>query len=80
VVSALGPGSHALDDAFDVGNRAGVHWSMSTAGRAGIVVAIGAVCGLLPVIAAAMTRPVDTARPVSSLGQTPRRPSKTVES
>jgi hypothetical protein len=36
---------------------------MSTAGRAGIVVAIGAVCGLLPVIAAAMTRPVDADRP-----------------
>jgi putative oxidoreductase len=80
VVSALGPGSHSLDNAFDVGNWAGVHWSMSTAGRAGIVVAIGAVCGLLPVIAAAMTRPGDTDRPVSSFGQTPRRPSKTVGS
>jgi hypothetical protein len=47
-----------------VSNWAGIHWSMSTAGRAGIVVAIGAVCGLLPVIAAAMTRTVETDGPV----------------
>jgi hypothetical protein len=39
---------------------------MSTAGRAGIVVAIGAACGLLPVIAAAMTKPVDRDRPVAA--------------
>jgi predicted dinucleotide-binding enzyme len=59
---ALGPGSHSLDNAFDIGSWAGIHWSMSTAGRAGIAVAIGAVCGLLPVIGAAMTKPVDTDR------------------
>ncbi len=62
VVSALGPGSHSLDNAFDIGNWAGIDWSMSTAGRAGIAVAIGAVCGLVPVIGAAMTKPVDTDR------------------
>jgi putative oxidoreductase len=66
VVSALGPGAHSLNNAFDVSNWAGIHWSMSTAGRAGIVVAIGAVCGLLPVLGAAMTRPVDTDRTVSA--------------
>jgi putative oxidoreductase len=64
VVTALGPGSHSLDNAFDIGNWAGTDWSMSTAGRAGIVVAIGAVCGLLPVIAAAMTKPVRTDPPL----------------
>src|SRR6476469_459670 len=64
VVSALGPGSHSLDNAFDIGNWAGIHWSMSTAGRAGIVVAIGAVCGLLPVVGAAMSRSADADGPV----------------
>ena len=63
VVSALGPGSHSLNNAFDIGNWAGIHGSMSTAGRASIVVAIGAACGLLPVIAAAMTKRVDPDRP-----------------
>jgi hypothetical protein len=66
VVSALGPKSHSLDNAFDIGNWAGIHWSMSTAGRAGIAVAIGAACGLLPVIGAAMTKPVDTDRPATA--------------
>lgn len=36
---------------------------MSTPGRAGIAVAIGAAGGLLPVIGAAMTKRVDTDRP-----------------
>ncbi len=58
--SALGPGSHSLDNAFEIGTWAGIDWSMNTAGRARIAVAIGAVCGLLPVIAAAMTKPVKT--------------------
>jgi hypothetical protein len=39
---------------------------MSTAGGAGIIVAIGAAGGLLPVIGAAMTKPVDTDRSVSA--------------
>ena len=60
VISALGPGAHSLDNAFDVDNWAGIHWSMSTAGRAAIVAAIGVACGLLPAIGAAMSRPVDT--------------------
>jgi putative oxidoreductase len=66
VISALGPGSHSLNNAFDIGNWAGIDWSMSTAGRAGIVVAVGAVCGLLPVLAAAMSKPVDTDRRVAA--------------
>ena len=66
VVSALGPGSHSLDNAFGIGNWAGIHWSMSTAGRAGIIVAIGAVCGLLPVLGAALSKPVDSDRPVTA--------------
>jgi putative oxidoreductase len=77
VVSALGPGSHSLNNAFDIGNWAGIDWSMSAAGRAGIVVAIGAVCGLLPVLGAAMTRPVETdgrspCRPATDSAQGPR--------
>jgi putative oxidoreductase len=66
VVSALGPGSHSLNNAFEIGNWAGIDWSMSTAGRAGIVVAIGAVCGLLPLVGAAMTKPVDADQSVSA--------------
>ena len=34
VVSAVGPGSHPLENAFDIGNRAGIHRSTSTAARA----------------------------------------------
>jgi putative oxidoreductase len=65
-ITALGPGSHSLNNAFDVGNWAGIDWSMSAAGRAGIVVAIGVVCGLLPVIGAAMSRRVDTDQSLSA--------------
>ena len=57
VVSALGPGSHSLNSAFGIGNWAGIDWSMSAPGRAGIAVAAGAACGLLPLIAAATTKP-----------------------
>ena len=66
VISALGPASHSLNNALSIGNWAGVDWSMSTEGRAAIVVAIGALCGLLPVLGAAMSKPVDTDRPVAA--------------
>jgi putative oxidoreductase len=65
-ISALGPGSHSLNSALEIGNWAGIDWSMSHAGRAGIAVAIGAVGGLLPVFAAAAAKPGYTEQSAST--------------
>lgn len=48
VVSALGgPGDYSLDNAFAIGNWAGIGWSASEAVKAGAAVGAGAVAALL---------------------------------
>jgi putative oxidoreductase len=55
VISALGPGEHSLNSWIDLDNWAGIDWSVGAAGRAAIAVAIGALGGLVPVLAAALS-------------------------
>ena len=52
VITALGPGSYSINEWANVSNWAGIDWSLSDVARAGIVLAIGVVAGLLTVIGA----------------------------
>jgi putative oxidoreductase len=56
VITALGPGSYSVNEWAGVSNWAGIHWSISQVGRAGIVLAIGVAAGLLTVIGASAAR------------------------
>jgi putative oxidoreductase len=53
VISALGAGSYSFNHWLDVNNWAGVHWAMSPAARAAIMLAAGVGAGLVTVIASA---------------------------
>jgi putative oxidoreductase len=50
VVSAIGPGTLSLDEAFGIGNWAGIHWSAGDAVKAGVAVGVGAAMGLLSLV------------------------------
>jgi putative oxidoreductase len=56
VISALGAGSYSINAWADVSNWAGIHWSMSDAARAAIVLAIGVGGGLATVLLGYLTR------------------------
>ena len=70
VISALGAGSYSVNAWAHVANWAGIHWSMSHVARAGIVLAIGAVAGLLTVIAALASRRAPAPRPTGGVPAT----------
>ena len=68
VISALGPGTYSFNHWLDVNNWAGIHWSMSYAARAGVVLAIGVGGGLLTVLTsmAANRAPAEAGLPTAS--------------
>jgi len=57
VVSALGPGTLSLDNAFGISNWIGIHWAIDDAARAGAAVGVGPAAGLQS-LGAAYTRKV----------------------
>jgi putative oxidoreductase len=67
VISAFGAGSYSVNAWAHVANWAGIHWSMSHVARAGIVLAIGAVAGLLTVMAALASRRAPAPRPTGGV-------------
>jgi putative oxidoreductase len=65
-VSALGPGTMSLDDAFGISNWIGIHWAVDDAARAGAAVGVGAAAGLLSLGAAYTRKAVHRHRQIPS--------------